>query len=135
MMKRFIHWLTNRIWPRKASPQPKLGKSGAHLRPTDAHLRRPAVHPAARATRPKQLNPAQEPEIVELNPHMDVRIEDNGPGKNVLIRNKYVREDTGTHETLKILDDSMLETNEEEGIDPYNTGQFDRSKHWDKRLK
>ena len=32
-------------------------------------------------------------------------IEDGGPGKNVLIRNKYVREDTGTHETLKILDD------------------------------
>jgi hypothetical protein len=63
------------------------------------------------------------------------RIEGNGPGKNVLIRNRYVREDTGTHETLKILDDSIIDTEEEEGIDPYNTGQFDRSKNWDKRRK
>lgn len=59
------------------------------------------------------------------------RIVDGGPGKNVLIRNKYVREDTGTHETLKILDDSVLETPEEFGADPYNTGRFDRSKSWD----
>ena len=135
MMKRFMHWITNRISPRKATPDPKLGKAGARLRPTNANLRRPGAHPAARANRPKQPEPAQESEFVELNPHMDVHIEDNGPGKNVLIRNKYVREDTGTHETLKILDDSMLETDEEEGMDPYNTGQFDRSKHWDKRLK
>ena len=50
----------------------------------------------------------------------------------VLIRNRYVREDTGTHETLKILDDSLIDTKEETGIDPYNTGRFDRSKNWDK---
>ncbi len=58
------------------------------------------------------------------------RIDDGGPGKNVLIRNKYVREDTGTHETLKILDDSILENEDEMGADPYNTGRFDRSKSW-----
>ena len=61
--------------------------------------------------------------------------EDLGPGKNVLIRNRFVREDTGTHETLKILDDSMIETDEETGFDPYNTGNFDRSRNWDKRRK
>ena len=57
------------------------------------------------------------------------------PGKNVLIRNKYLREETGTHETLKILDDSLLESEEEYGIDPYNTGQFDRSKSWNLRTR
>jgi hypothetical protein len=49
----------------------------------------------------------------------------------VLVRSRYVREDTGTHETLKILDDSVLEPAEKEEFDPYNTGRFDRSKSWD----
>jgi hypothetical protein len=52
-----------------------------------------------------------------------------------LIRNKFVREDTGTHETLKILDDSIIESGEEEGFDPYNTGDFDRSKNWERRWR
>ncbi|MDH3338707.1 MAG: hypothetical protein OEM85_12420 [Gammaproteobacteria bacterium] len=134
-MKHFMHWLSSRISPRKASPDPKLGKAGARPRPTDAHLRRPVVPAAARAPRARQPEAARQPAAVDVNPHLDGRIQDNGPGKNVLIRNKYVREDTGTHETLTILDDSMLETDEEAGMDPYNTGQFDRSKHWDKRLK
>lgn len=62
-------------------------------------------------------------------------IEDAGPGNSVLIRNKYIREDTGTHETLKILDDSIVDTGEETGIDPYNTGGFDRSKNWKNRFR
>ena len=41
-----------------------------------------------------------------------------------------MREDTGTHETLRIIDDSILEDEEEFGGDPYNTGRFDRSKSW-----
>lgn len=52
-----------------------------------------------------------------------------------LIRNRYVREDTGTHETLKILDDSIIDSGEEEGFDPYNTGDFDRSRNWDRRFR
>jgi len=62
-------------------------------------------------------------------------IQDAGPGKTVLIRNKYVREDTGTHETLKILDESLVDSGEETGIDPYNTGGFDRSKNWSNRFR
>jgi hypothetical protein len=62
-------------------------------------------------------------------------VEDGGPGKTVLIRNRYVREDTGTHETLKILDDSLVDSGEETGIDPYNTGGFDRSKNWSNRFR
>ena len=52
-----------------------------------------------------------------------------------LIRNKYQREDTGTHDNLKIIDESMIDSGEETGIDPYNTGNFDRSKNWDKRFR
>ena len=62
-------------------------------------------------------------------------IVEEGPGKNVLIRNRFVREDTGTHETLKILDDSLVDSGEETGIDPYNTGGFDRSKNWNNRFR
>ncbi len=83
----------------------------------------------------KQAVPRRQPETVDPSDDLKPRIEEQGPNKNVLIRNKYVREETGTHETLKILDDSMLEDDDEAGIDPYNTGQFDRSKNWDKRFR
>ena len=88
------------------------------------------------AVRPKK--PAVQDQPVETNEFMTsgpAKIEDAGPGKNVLIRNKYVREDTGTHETLKILDDSLVDSGEETGIDPYNTGAFDRSKNWNNRSR
>jgi hypothetical protein len=120
-MKRFINWLTHKISPR--------------LRQTGSHLRYTGGHTAPRKSQIDQALPKQQPEYVDIDPHFDGTIEDNGPGKNVLIRNKFVREDTGTHETLKILDDSMIDTQEEEGIDPYNTGRFDRSRNWDKRRK
>jgi hypothetical protein len=71
----------------------------------------------------------------ETEPPLAGKIEDAGPGKNVLIRNKYVREDTGTHETLTILNDSLVDSGEETGIDPYNTGGFDRSKNWNNRFR
>jgi len=133
-MKRFMNWLTSKISSREASPNSKSGRMGADLRQTGSHLRHTGGHTVPRAARPKQAVPKREPEFVELDPHVEGHIEDNGPGKNVLIRNKYVREDTGTHETLTILDESVLDT-EEAGIDPYNTGQFDRSRNWDKRRK
>lgn len=135
-MKHFFNWLTGKFAPRKASPRVDLRQSGAHLPQTGKHSQSAGVTPRA-ASEPaaqKAAEPAQ-PEYVDIEPHIEGHIEDLGPGKNVLIRNKYVREDSGTHDTLKILDDSMLETDEETGIDPYNTGQFDRSKNWDKRFR
>lgn len=85
--------------------------------------------------RNKVERPPPAPEIVEIEPSVEGKIENQGPGKNVLIRNPYVREDTGTHETLKILDDSLVDSGEETGMDPYNTGKFDRSKKWDQRFR
>lgn len=129
MINRFTNWLTSRLSPKKEPKRPNLAQSGAHLRQTGSHTIRP------KRSTPKRAVPRRQPEFVDLDPHIEGRIEDNGPGKNVFIRNKYLREDTGTHETLKIIDDSVIDTEEEEGIDPYNTGRFDRSKNWDKRLK
>jgi len=78
--------------------------------------------------------PELTPEFDDADADVQNTVESLGPGKNVLIR-KFVREETGTHETLKILDDSALDTGEEEGLDPYNTGSFDRSKKWDQRFR
>ena len=130
-MKRFIEWLKDRLTPDHASSEQSLRETGSHLHRTGAR-------PAAPKLKPKKTKPAlpkRQPDYVNLDPRLEGRIEDRGPGKNVLIRNKYLREDSGTHETLKILDDSMIDTEEEEGFDPYNTGQFDRSKNWDRRTK
>jgi len=128
MINRLTKWVTSKIPFRKEPERPNLVQA-AQLRRTRSLNVRP------KRSTPKQAVPRRQPEYVDLDPHIEGRIEDNGPGKNVLIRNKYIREDSGTHETLKIIDDSMIDTEEAEGIDPYNTGQFDRSKHWDKRLK
>lgn len=99
---------------------------------TLAPVARPTPKPAAK---PARTDPADAQQALSLDPAAGGRIESNGPGKNVLIRNKYQREDTGTHETLKIVDDSIVDSGEETGIDPYNTGNFDRSKNWDKRFR
>lgn len=120
MMETIKNWLKDRFSANEPPPQ-NLGKTSyvrvAHKRP------RPAI--AA----------GNGPEVVEVDPELHGRIESIGPGKNVLVRNRIVREDSGTHETLKIVDDSMIDTGEEAGIDPYNTGGFDRSKNWDQRFR
>ena len=119
-MTRFLEWLKGRIWPDDAVDDFAPSSMGAPPRPRVGH--KPAL-------------PKRQPEVVNMEPRGASKIVSQGPGKNVLIRNKYRREDTGTHETLKILDDSMLDSDEEQGFDPYNTGQFDRSKNWDRRTK
>ena len=118
-MKRLFKWLTQRISPQKAPSRPNLTHTGRHAAPA----------------RKKQAVPRQQPEFVDLDDSFSGHIEDNGPGKNVLIRHKYIREDTGTHETLTILDDSAIDSGEDAGLDPYNSGQFDRSRNWDKRFR
>ena len=117
MMNRFLTWLGSKLFLKKAA-------SESALRQTTSRAKRPTApaNPMASAT-----------PLVGFNSELGGRIEDGGPGKNVLIRNKYVREDTGTHDTLKILDDSVFEDEKEIGADPYNTGRFDRSKSWNLR--
>ena len=113
-MKRFITWLVDRFYDNDEDDLDLPVQSTA-----------PRVKP--RPVKPKRAAPNP----VAVTTEMEGKIEDGGPGKNVLVKNKYLREDTGTHETLKIVDESILNSNDEDGIDPYNTGRFDRSKSWD----
>lgn len=130
-MQRFLDWLGTRLFSKP--PAADLYESSARIR---------VVQMAATTQRAKKLQPTAKPEraqqtpsLVEFDADLGGRIEDAGPGKNVLVRNKYLREDTGTHETLKIVDDSLIETGEQTGFDPYNTGQFDRSRNWSRTRK
>ncbi len=119
MIERLKNWFKNRFSTVESIPPEEIQKTGAYPSP---RVKKP--------TRPRKAEVA----MGDLEPFSG-KIEDAGPGKNVLIRNKYVREDTGTHETLKILDDSLVDSEEETGIDPYNTGGFDRSKNWNNRFR
>ena len=130
MLEKIKKWIQGAGSSQQSTPAQNLHESDAHPRPTQSpHDRHKS------ADRRKKLDRREQPEDVELDPTVAGKIESNGPGKNVLIRNKYQREDTGTHETLRIIDDSVLDSNEETGIDPYNTGNFDRSRNWDKRFR
>lgn len=116
-MKRLINRLFAKFAKKEPAPTRMLGRTGAHRIP------QPARKSLAK-TRPTP------PQGVNYSSSITGKIVDGGPGKNVLIRNKYVREDSGTHETLKIVDDSLLDNDDEIGLDPYNTGRFDRARSW-----
>jgi len=114
MMDKFTNWVRNRF---STDGKP-------------VNLRSPEALPATRRRNPSIEKPDSD--------HIDFAGQTNdsdAPGSDPLIRNKYVREDTGTHETLKIIDDSVTESGEEPGIDPYNTGAFDRSRNWNNRFR
>ena len=127
-MQRLLKWLGTRLFAQPAAASSR-----------DAHPRLRVVPPAAKPARPirrpAEKTASENVQLVDFETDIGGRIEDAGPGKNVLIRSKYVREDTGTHETLKIIDDSLIDSGEETGFDPYNTGQFDRSKTWKSRTR
>lgn len=123
-MKNLFTWLKRKLAP------DEYGDAHYSRRPPPRVSAIPM--PRKRAAAPAKKEPL--PPVLddyEYSSDSPGRIDDGGPGKNVLIRNRYVREDTGTHETLKILDDSILESDEAAEFDPYNTGRFDRSKSWD----
>jgi len=121
-MNRFLKWLGNKLFPTSKARESALRQT---IRSAKTARPRPKVRTAPeKAVAPGAAEPDHEIGTI------GGRIEDGGPGKNVLIRNKYLREDSGTHDNLRILDDSILESDDEDGLDPYNTGRFDRSKNW-----
>lgn len=132
MLKILKKWLGKTPAQKAPEPMDMLRKTGSH------RALRPTAKPAPGTPRKPQAQPKAANPSKPRTPGRDVDtekpiIEEVGPGKNVLVR-RMVREESGTHETLKILDDSVIEGEEESGLDPYNTGQFDRSKYWDKRF-
>jgi len=123
-MKNLFTWLKQKLSPEEYADDPYSRRPPPRVSAIPKPKKR-TVAPAKKAPLPPVLD---DYEYASDSPG---RIDDGGPGKNVLIRNRYLREDTGTHETLKILDDSILESDETPEFDPYNTGRFDRSKSWD----
>lgn len=113
-----------------------LKRQPAQTKSAPQHPVRPIA--AKPRTEASQSNPAEGPvtsEDVTLETKVEGRIESQGPGKNVLVQNEYQQENTGIHEELSIVDESAEDSDNAGGIDPYNTGQFDRSKNWDKRFR
>lgn len=126
MFRNFIDWIRDRFFPDRDN-EDDLRESGVRVRP-------PSERPAApRADRANEV--AEPPVDLRFDAEIGGRIEDAGPGKNVLVRSKYLSDDTGTHDALKIIDENAVEDDEDAGIDPYNTGQFDRSKNWNRRFR
>lgn len=54
---------------------------------------------------------------------------------NAAINGKREREKTVTDDELELLDEAAAKSGEATGIDPYNTGGFDRSKNWDSHFR
>jgi hypothetical protein len=121
MMQHFLKWLGAKFLAKEDVPEPDPRQTAVGVRPLSERAHN--VQP-----------PPAQPKKVRFKP-VSGTIADGGPGKNVLVRNRLVREDTGTHDTLKILDESLVEAEEESGIDPYNTGRFDRAKSWEFRSR
>ena len=121
MMEGLKSWFKGRF-SQAESPQPPRARNTSTYR---QHL--------AAAEKPTD-RPSQAPEV-EVDPNVPGRIESQGPGKNVFVPSPYVREDLGTHDSLKILNPSLIEDDQEDGIDPYNTGVFERSRKWDQRFR
>ncbi len=121
MLRRLINWL-------KGGPASEIRDPAPERRRVSAHA---ALHARATPTpvRESRLN------IGELKEEFEGRIENAGPGKNVLVREGYSSDDTGAREMLKLLEESPLDASEPVGIDPYNSGEFDRSRHWDTRFR
>ena len=126
-MKSFLTWLKQKLSPGESAADRYAHRPGPRISPVP----KPRPRPGKPSVPPKKASKPQIPDAIEYSPDGPGRIVDGGPGKNVLVGRRHVREDTGTHETLKILDDSIPESQETEEFDPYNTGRFDRSKSWD----
>jgi len=127
-MKRFFNWLADKISPEKASPKVTRYHS-------TSEARRRGKPAAVNAAKPKK---SADPDFVEFDASVDGKIDSAGPGKNVLRRHNLTGEDADSQESLSIVGESEEQQNSDDnegGIDPYNTGKFDRSKNWDKRFR
>jgi hypothetical protein len=121
MFKRWISWLRGDAATDPAQPPQQRRRTSAHA---DLHARSTPV-----------ATVREMPGVRDMGPGLEGRVENVGPGKNVLVHDGETIDDTGAREILKLFDDSPLDPSEPVGIDPYNSGQFDRSRHWNSRFR
>lgn len=124
MMKKIKNWMEDHFSAAEPTPPKDLRHSGHLQKPRPVSVKKKA---------PEAVPPV--PDLVDIDTSLHSEIDTVGPGKNVLVRSRYVREETGTHERLMIVNESSNDSGEEAGMDPYNTGSFDRSKNWAQRFR
>ncbi len=130
MFEKIGKWILSVTTSQEVSSAKRLRQSGSHrVSPNEPSDRR------AGRDRRQRSDYVDQVEVVDLDPDFSGKLASNDSRKQDRVRNKYQREDTGTHDTLTIIDDSIVDSEEETGIDPYNTGNFDRSRNWDKRFR
>lgn len=132
MIENLKAWLKQRFSGAESSPPQSLQNTGSYRQRLIAKDR-PSPPKEAPKEAPTEAPTASRP--VEDEPLVHGTIESLGPGKNVYVQNPYVREDLGTHDSLKIVDESLVDGEEPDGLDPYNTGRFDKSRKWDQRFR
>mgnify|MGYP001829130037 CR=1 FL=1 len=111
------------------------GDTAADIGQPKQQRRRVSAHASLHARDTPSPASRQQADSPELHAGLKGRIENVGPGKNVLVSNGDAVDDTGAREMLKLFDDTPPDPVEPMGIDPYNSGQFDRSRHWDTRFR
>ena len=124
MIENLKAWLKQRFSGAEPTPPPSLMNTGSY---------RQRLVAKDRPSPPTEPPRVSQPDADDLPVHGT--IESLGPGKNVYVQNPYVREDLGTHDLLKIMDESLVDGEEPDGIDPYNTGRFDKSRKWDQQFR
>ncbi len=82
-----------------------------------------------------EVDDAEAPEALEIEPRVAGLVVSNGPGKNILLRTSLQKRAGTASESLELVDDQAADSRDADGMDPYNTGKFDRSKNWDKRFR
>lgn len=122
------------------TPSPDLRATNSHLRAAQVRRRAAVIKghdaTASRATLSVAEDIDDDSELgFAEDGELGYAIEDGGPGKNILSRRRVQRAETGTFETLSILDADATDAGEVSGFDPYNTGQFDRSRNWAKHTR
>lgn len=131
MMKNLINWFRENVYPRESEPAVPVRRPPVRVRPP---ADRGAPKPDRRAADSGQKESGQEKEIVPDGVSaLTGRVEEVGPGKNVFVPSKYSNPNSDTQDSLKIVGEEELEIEEEEeGIDPYNTGHFKLKDNWKK---
>ena len=112
-MKRILNWLQAKSSKQAAAPEAET-------------FRMPV---GVKATAEQSVKDEYTVEV-GFDPEVSGRIENNGPGKNVLTSGKYSGAEVTTVPDLQILDETQPGASYESGFNPYDTARFDTSKSW-----